>query len=164
MFWFECAHFVSSKLTFVSFLVHILGLYEPVHVADHVLLHLLALLRLLQLTSGHGLLSFLGELSVRKNTTSRKSGRHIQRQTLQTCVVSQKRKQRPTRSTHPIRDWWWKRIQRWREKQSKSMGSQSRWHRSSVQRDGERKKLQVRIFSCQNLSQENVLPALLITD
>lgn len=78
MFWFECVYFVSSKLTFVSFLVHILGLYEPVHVADHVLLHLLALLRLLQLTSGHGLLSFLGELSVRKNTTSRKSGRHIQ--------------------------------------------------------------------------------------
>lgn len=68
---------VCDILTFVSFLVHILGLYEPVHVSDHVLLHLLALLRLLQLTSGHGLLSFLGELSVRQKK-KRKSERNIQ--------------------------------------------------------------------------------------
>lgn len=50
-------------LTFVALFVDILGLDQPVHVADHVFLHLFALLRLLQLTAGHRLLPFLGELA-----------------------------------------------------------------------------------------------------
>lgn len=50
--------------TFVALFVDILGLDQPVHVADHVFLHLFALLRLLQLTAGHRLLPFLGELAV----------------------------------------------------------------------------------------------------
>lgn len=56
---------VCVGLTFVALLIDVLGLDQPVHVADHVLLHLFALLRLLQLTSGHRLLSFLGEFSAR---------------------------------------------------------------------------------------------------
>lgn len=54
-------------LTFVALFIDVLGLDQPVHVADHVLLHLFALLRLLELTAGHGLLSFLGELSVKEH-------------------------------------------------------------------------------------------------
>lgn len=45
--------------------------------------------------------------------------------------------QLPTRSTHPVQDWWWKRIQRWPEKQSKSTESHSQWHHSSVQTNRE---------------------------
>lgn len=58
-----------GALTFVPLFVHVLGLDEPVHVADHVLLHLLALLRLLQLPTRHRLFSLLGELSVRIEDT-----------------------------------------------------------------------------------------------
>lgn len=54
-----------AELTLISFFVHILSFYQPVHVAYHVFLHLLALLRLLQLPSRHGLFSFLGKLSER---------------------------------------------------------------------------------------------------
>lgn len=63
----ECVN-VHLTPTFVSFFVHVLGLDQPVHVADHVLLHLFALLRLLQLATCHRLLSFLGKLSAHINT------------------------------------------------------------------------------------------------
>lgn len=80
----------SIALTFVSLFVHVFGLDEPVHVPDHVLLHLLALLRLLELAARHGLFSLLGELSAHTEDT---------REALASALEPPR--QLLTRSTHP---------------------------------------------------------------
>lgn len=73
---YECSPFSQQKvilavgvcllmcITFISILVHVFCFNQPVHVADHVLLHLLFLLGFLQLTTTHGLFSFFRELTV----------------------------------------------------------------------------------------------------
>jgi len=66
---FQCDHNVKGTLnkayiTFISILIHVLCFNEPVHVADHVLLHLLFLLGHLQFTTTHSLLSLFRELTV----------------------------------------------------------------------------------------------------
>lgn len=98
VYWLKC-RCQCVKLTFVSLFVHVLGLDEPVHVSDHVLLHLLALLRLLELTAGHSLLSFLGELSVPHNM------RTHERDSLRLSPPWTTVLQLLTHSTHPGQDW-----------------------------------------------------------